>query len=92
MYATSVPASSVLFVSRASLSAESGRAATKYGLRKRLEPVKKCRGIGKRDMRLNDVMPKMKVDPESYAVFADGKHCTAEPAGILPLTQAYFVY
>jgi urease len=37
-------------------------------------------------------MPKMKVDPESYKVEADGVHCTAEPATALPLTQTYFVY
>lgn len=37
-------------------------------------------------------MPKMKVDPESYVVEADGKVCAAEPADELPLTQAWYVY
>jgi urease len=37
-------------------------------------------------------MPKMKVDPESYRVEADGVVCAAEPATELPLTQSYFVY
>jgi urease alpha subunit len=37
-----------------------------YGLKKRVEAVKNCRNIGKKDMKYNDVMPKMKVDPESY--------------------------
>jgi len=31
-----------------------------------VEPVKNCRSIGKKDMKYNDVMPKMKVDPETY--------------------------
>ena len=43
-------------------------------------------------MKYNDAMPKMKVDPESYVVEADGKVCEAEPAESLPLTQQFFVY
>lgn len=34
----------------------------------RVEAVKGCRGIGKRDMKLNDKLPKMSVDPETYEV------------------------
>lgn len=30
-----------------------------YGLKKKAEAVKKCREIGKKDMKLNDAMPKM---------------------------------
>ncbi|KAI1338374.1 urease [Xylariaceae sp. FL0016] len=87
MFAPLVPATSVLFVSQASI--DSGTVST-YGLRKRVEPVKNCRGISKRDMRFNDAMPKMKVDPEKYHVEADGMLCTAEPAETLPLgTYAY---
>jgi urease len=89
MFAPLVPATSVLFVSAASIS--SG-AIKSYNLKKRIEPVKGCRKIGKKDMKFNDAMPKMKVDPESYRVEADGVLCTAEPAKELPLTQSYFVY
>lgn len=63
MFASFVPQTSITFVSRASI--ESGTIAT-YKLRKRLEAVKNCRNISKKDMKYNDVMPKMKVDPESY--------------------------
>lgn len=89
MFAPLVPQTSVLFVSQASI--EHG-VVQAYGLRKRVEPVKGCRNIGKKDMRYNDVMPKMKVDPERYTVEADGQVCTAEPSSELPLTQTYFVY
>lgn len=89
MFAPLVPRTSVLFVSQASIS--SGTIAT-YGLRKRVEAVKNCRNISKHDMKFNDTMPKMKVDPEKYTVEADGMVCTAEPAESLPLTQQYFVY
>ena len=89
MFAPLVPATSVLFVSAACI--ESGLAAT-YGLKKRVEAVRGCRTVGKRDMKFNDAMPKMKIDPERYHVEADGQLCTAEPAATLPLTQAFYVY
>lgn len=61
-----VPQTSVMFVSEASI--ECGAVAT-YNLKKRVEAVKNCRNIGKKDMKYNNVMPKMKVDPESYVGF-----------------------
>ena len=67
-------------------------AVTSYGLSKRPEPVRKCRDISKRDMKLNDAMPRMTVDPETYEVRADGELCDAPPATVLPLTKKYFVY
>ena len=60
---TFAPQTSITFVSQASI--HSGTVAT-YGLRKRIEPVKNCRSIGKKDMKFNNIMPKMKVDPENY--------------------------
>ncbi|KAF2666784.1 urease alpha-subunit, N-terminal domain protein [Microthyrium microscopicum] len=89
MFAPLVPSTSVTFVSQASIA--SGVIET-YGLRKRIEAVKGCRTVGKKDMKYNDAMPKMKVDPERYTVEADGEVCTAEPSETLPLSQAYFVY
>ncbi|EOD47857.1 putative urease protein [Neofusicoccum parvum UCRNP2] len=89
MFAPLVPATSVTFVSKASI--DNGVVAS-YGLKARVEPVKNCRKVGKRDMKFNDTMPKMRVDPERYSVEADGMLCTAEPAESLPLAQAYFVY
>ncbi|UKZ49039.1 Urease [Trichoderma virens] len=89
MFAPLVPQTSILFVSNESI--VSGAIAS-YGLRKRVEAVKGCRTVSKSDMRYNDTMPKMKVDPESYIVEADGQVCSAEPATTLPLTQAWYVY
>jgi urease len=89
MFAPLVPQTSILFVSASSI--ESGVIKT-YGLKKRVEAVKNCRKIGKKDMKYNDVMPKMKVDPESYRVEADGVHATCEAATKLPLTQGAYVY
>ncbi|KAK5013034.1 Urease [Cryomyces antarcticus] len=89
MFAPLVPQTSITFVSKASI--DSGT-IQKYGLRKRVEAVRNCRDIGKKDMKFNDAMPKMKVDPERYTVEADGVVCDADPATTLPLTQQYFVY
>ena len=89
MFAPLVPETSVLFVSQASVA--SGAIAS-YGLRKRVEPVRGCRTVGKKDMKFNDAMPRMRVDPERYTVEADGVVLTAEPSTELPLTQSWFVY
>ncbi|KAK4188493.1 putative urease [Podospora australis] len=89
MFAQYVPQTSVLFVSQASI--DSGVVAS-YGLKKRISAVKNCRKVSKKDMKFNDTMPKMKVDPERYTVEADGVVCVAEPSTELPLTQSYYVY
>jgi len=89
MFAPLVPQTSILFVSESSIT--SGTIAS-YNLKKRIEAVKNCRKIGKKDMKFNDVMPKMKVDPENYRVEADGVHATCDAATSLPLTQSAFVY
>jgi urease subunit alpha len=62
------------------------------GLTKGLSVVRGCRGIGKRHMKLNDTLPKMDIDPETYEVRADGVHMTCEPATVLPLAQRYSLF
>jgi urease subunit alpha len=79
--------SSVTFVSQASL--ERTRA---LGLAKKLLPVSNTRGIGKRSMVLNNLTPRMEVNPETYEVRADGRLLTCEPAKVLPMAQRYFLY
>jgi urease subunit alpha len=54
--------------------------------------VRGIRGVGKRDMILNDYLPRMEVDPQTYAVRADGQLLTCEPAISLPLAQRYFLF
>ncbi|MFI5367321.1 MAG: urease subunit alpha, partial [Candidatus Binatia bacterium] len=64
----------------------------RLGLTRRIETVKNCRTIGKRDMVLNNALPKVEVDPETYAVRADGELLRCEPAKVLPLAQRYFLF
>jgi urease subunit alpha len=54
--------------------------------------VKNTRKIGKRDMKQNDALPKIDVDPETYVVRADGELLACEPAAELPLAQRYFLF
>jgi urease len=89
MFAPLVESSKILFVSRSSI--ERGIVQS-YGLKSRLEAVKGTRTAGKADMKFNAVMPKMKVDAESYRVEADGVHMTCDPAETLPLAGGVFIY
>jgi len=63
-----------------------------YGLSKRIEAVRGCRKIGKKDLKWNNAMPEITVDPETYEVRADGELLRCEPASILPLAQRYYLF
>ena len=80
--------SSMVFVSGASVE----RVRADYGLTKQVVAVKNCRNIGKKDMALNDYLPNISVDPETYRVMVDGLHLTCEPAEVLPLAQLYNLF
>ncbi|PYR03838.1 MAG: urease subunit alpha, partial [Acidobacteria bacterium] len=54
--------------------------------------VKGCRTLRKADLVLNDALPRMEVDPETYEVRADGELLTCDPADVLPLAQRYFLF
>ena len=89
-YGKAVGNSSVTFVSKAAL--ESGL-RDRIGAEKQLVAVENTRGgIGKRSMVLNDAMPHVEVDPETYEVRADGALLTCEPATVLPMAQRYFLF
>jgi len=62
------------------------------GLSKRLLPVHNTRNVSKADMLLNDYLPHIEVDPETYEVRADGQLLTCEPATVLPLAQRYSLF
>src|SRR3989440_4206907 len=80
---------SLTFVSAAALAADVPR---KLGLARRAVAVKRCRGIGKKDMVHNDALPRLEVDAETYEVRADGERPTCEPASVLPMAQRYFLF
>jgi len=88
-YGGALARGSLTFTSQAGMAAGIGE---KYGLQKTLSAVKGIRGVGKRHMILNDYLPKMEIDAQTYAVRADGMLLTCEPAVSLPMTQRYFLF
>jgi len=80
---------SIAFVSQ--LCRDKGIAAS-YGLTKRIEAVRGCRRLGKKDMKWNDATPRITVDPETYEVTADGEALVCAPAKVLPLAQRYSLF
>jgi urease subunit alpha len=89
-FGKSLTASSVVFTSKAAITAGLGR---KLGIEKKLYGVQNTRSkISKKSMIHNDATPKIEVDPETYEVRADGELLTCAPAEVLPLAQRYFMY
>ena len=79
----------VTFVSQAAL--ENPEVAA-LNLAKPLVAVKDTRKLSKRDMLHNGATPVIDVDPETYAVRADGELLVCEPAIVLPMAQRYFLF
>jgi urease subunit alpha len=79
--------SAVTFVSQAGV-----ERAQRLELAKKVLPVTNTRNIGKHSMLLNNAVPRMEVNPETYEVRADGRLLTCEPARVLPMAQRYFMY
>ena len=82
-------ATSLTFMSQTAMQNDLG---DQMGLKKRLSAVHGCRSIKKQDMVLNNYLPKMEIDPQTYRVRADGQLLTCEPATVLPLAQKYFLF
>lgn len=74
------------------------KAAYENGIKERLSlqrlvlPVKNCRTIGKKDMKNNDVIADIEVNPENYEVRVDGELITCTASEELPLAQKYFLF
>jgi urease subunit alpha len=88
-YGRATGATSLAFVSQLALK---DGVAERYALTKRVAGVRDCRRVSKRDMKLNDALPQMRVDAETYVVTADGEELKSVPARVLPLAQRYFLF
>ncbi|NCA70547.1 MAG: urease subunit alpha [Sphingobacteriia bacterium] len=88
-FGRAVAATSVTFVAQAALATD---LADRLGL---VKPLVACRGtrtLTKADMRLNQAMPRIEVDPQTYEVRADGQALVCAPAEVLPLAQRYWLF
>ena len=88
-FGSAIAATSLIFVSQASLEAQIPQG---LNLQKRPVAVKNTRNLTKHSLKLNDALPSIEVDPETYEVRADGELLTCEPATSLPMTQRYFLF
>jgi urease subunit alpha len=86
-YGSALHACSVHFVSQAGID---GKALA--GLARPAAAVRGCRTVRKQDLVMNNALPKIAVDPETYEVRADGVVLTSEPVNVLPLAQRYFLF
>ena len=89
-FGRAMQASAITFLSQAGMDAGIPHA---LALNRICLPVINTRsGISKRDMVLNDALPKIQVDAETYEVRADGELLICEPAKSLPMAQRYFLF
>ena len=88
-FGRSVEKSAVSFVSQA---AQEMDTANSLNLAKQTVAVKGTRDISKLDMVMNNCIPEIEVDSETYEVHADGELLTCEPASELPMAQRYFLF
>ena len=84
-----IGATSLVFVSRR---AHAEGNLEQLGLRKRVAPISGVRHLGKRHMQLNDALPHITVDAETYQVHADGDLLRCEPAVTLPLAARFSLF
>ncbi|WP_341214198.1 urease subunit alpha [uncultured Limimaricola sp.] len=88
-YGRAVEHAGVTFVSKA---AQDDGLRERIGLAKQTVAVDDTRSVTKRDLKLNDALPRIEVHPETYEVRADGILLTCEPAEVLPMAQRYFLF
>ncbi len=81
--------SSITFMSQAAIAAGKHQ---EYGLKKQVSGVRGNRSVKKKDMVLNNYMPTMEIDAQTYQVRADGQLLVCEPATELPMAQKYFLF
>lgn len=66
--------------------------ADRLDIRRNLVTVKDVRHIGKADMPLNDALPHIEVEPDTFTVRIDGEVWQEQPAVELPMAQRYFLF
>lgn len=80
---------SVSFVSPAAL--DDG-VAERLGLRRRILPVAPTRAVGKAQMKNNDLLPRIDIRPDTFAISIDGDLVVPAPVDRLPLAQLYTMF
>jgi urease subunit alpha len=66
--------------------------ADRLDVRRSLVPVEDVRRRGKADLPLNDALPDVRVEPDTFTVRVDGEVIEPAPVSQLPMTQRYFLF
>jgi urease subunit alpha len=66
--------------------------AERLELRRQLAAVRPTREVGKAQMKNNDALPSIEIDPETFAIKVDGDLIEPAPADVLPLAQLYNLF
>ncbi len=80
---------SITFMSQASINLN---VPEQLGLTKTISPVKNTRKLSKLDMKLNNLLPSIEIDPQTYDVFANGEKLSCAPVSKVSLAQRYFLF
>ncbi|WP_092617300.1 urease subunit alpha [Jiangella sp. DSM 45060] len=66
--------------------------AERLELRRELHAVRPTRDVGKEQMIHNSALPRIDIDPETFAIDVDGERIEPAPADRLPLAQLYSLF
>lgn len=95
-FGAAIGANSVVFVSQ---ECTKHNVCQTYGISKKTIAVKGCRTVKKKDMVLNNYLPKLTVDPQTYKVHivdpdnpSIKEHITCNPAETIPMAQRFFIF
>jgi len=64
----------------------------KLGIEKSVLAVKNTRDIGKKDMKLNDFIGDIQVNPETYDVTVNGELIESDYVSVVPMAKKYFMF
>ncbi|GGN68013.1 urease subunit alpha [Nocardia rhizosphaerihabitans] len=92
MFGAAAPAAAATSLHFVSEQAIDDGLANRLDVRRKLVPVKNVRKVTKADMPLNDAMPHIEVDPDTFTVRVDGEVWAEQPATELPMAQRYFLF
>jgi urease subunit alpha len=82
-------ATSLAFVAPAAIDA---LLPDRLAVRRRFVPVAGVRGRGKADLPMNDALPRIEVEPDTFTVRIDGEVVEPQPVAELPMAQRYFLF
>ncbi|CAH3135556.1 unnamed protein product [Pocillopora meandrina] len=95
-FGAAIGANSVVFVSQ---ECTKHNVCQTYGISKKTIAVKGCRTVKKKDMVLNNYLPELTVDPQTYKVHivdpdnpSIKEHITCNPAETIPMAQRFFIF